>query len=241
VYANVQQVWSVDYRSCDRLFVRLSTSINLRKGESIYLMPRTNIAVDEKIAYEISDEAAKANKTLYAFVNESLDAALKVYKDGGSPSDIYPSWRFAQIMKDVDAIPVPGDLLEKMIKRSFEKEEEKQWLLNTWFEEGKKIGAYLQLSAPKISDLSEEVRALQEMLPVKRIELKSLDDDGEQIQESSDGKPKLFLVRAIGAGLSIESTYCAEHFLRGVISAYSLNVISRKVSEGIIELKVGNP
>jgi hypothetical protein len=204
------------------------------KGVSLKEMPRSNIAVDEKIAYEISDEATKTNKTLYAFVNESLDADLKVYRDGGSPSDIYPSWRFAQIMKDVDAIPIPGDLLEKMIKRSFEKQDEKEWLLKTWFDEGRKLGAYLQLSAPKISELTAEAKALQEMLPVKRIELKR----AHGWNNTGDEEDSRLLVRAVGAGLSMESTDCAAQFLRGIISAYSLRVVNSKVSEGIIEFEV---
>jgi hypothetical protein len=197
-------------------------------------MPRSNIAVDEKIGFEISDEATKANKTLFAFVNESLDADLKVYKEGGAPSDIYSSWRFAQIMKDVDAIPIPGNLLEKMIKRSFEKPEEKAWLLKVWFDEGRKLGAYLHLSAPEISELTAEVTALQEMLPVKRIELK------RSTRSSVEGKEEdsRLVIRAVGAGLSIESTDCAEQFLEGIISAYSLRIVSSKISEGIIELEV---
>ncbi|MDH2902126.1 MAG: hypothetical protein PXY39_14250 [archaeon] len=199
-------------------------------------MPRSNIAADEKIAYEISDEATRANKTLYAFVNESLDADLKVYKEGGSPSDIYPSWRFAQIMKDVDAIPLPGDLLEKMIKRSFERGDEKEWLLKAWFEEGKKLGEYLRLSAPRISELTIEARALQEMLPVKRIELKTRQDEDNSTSDSKEDSK--LLVRAVGAGLSRESTDCAAQLLQGIISAYSLRVRSSRISEGIIELVV---
>jgi hypothetical protein len=192
-------------------------------------LPRSNIAVDEKLAYEMSSEAAKSNKTFYAFVNESLEAVLKVYKDGGGPSDIFPSWRFAQIMKDVDAIPIPGDLLERMIKRCFESPSERDWLLKIWFDEGKRLGTYLQLSAAKITDLSLEVRALQKMLPVKRIDIKTI---GEKEDESR------LVVRAVGAGLSIESTQCAEKFLEGIISSYSLRVVSSKISEGIIELEV---
>ncbi|MDG6995434.1 MAG: hypothetical protein JRN52_05885, partial [Nitrososphaerota archaeon] len=181
-------------------------------------MPRSNIATEEKIAYSIADEAGKANKTLYAFVNESLEADLKVYKDGGTPSDIYPSWRFVQMLKDVDAIPVPGDLLEKLIRRSYENPSEREWLLKTWFDEGKRLGTYLQLGSPKIAELTAEVRALQDMLPVKRIELKS-----DEKNESG------LIVRAVGIGLSAESTRCAEQFLRGIISSYSLNVTGSKV------------
>lgn len=132
------------------------------------------------------------------------------------------------MLKDVDAIPVPGDLLEKMIRRSYENPSEREWLLKTWFDEGMRLGTYLQLSSPQIAELTAEVKALQGMLPVKRIELKNYEKDKTSL-----------IVRAIGVGLSAESTRCAEQFLRGIIASYSLNVTNSKVSEGIIELLVG--
>jgi hypothetical protein len=190
-------------------------------------MARTNISIDEEVAASLSDEATRENKTMYAFSNESLRVILNVCRNGGRPEDVYTSWMFTRILKDLDTVPTPGDLVEKLLRKLYEVD--KEWLLHTWFEEGQRIGAYLHLSSPRMQDLSVEAKEISKLglLPVKRLELE-YDGDNE------------FIVRVVGAGLSEESTTCADQFFKGIISAYSLYVVSSKVSEGIIELRVSN-
>jgi hypothetical protein len=190
-------------------------------------MARTNISIDEEVAASLSDEATRENKTMYAFSNESLRVILNICRSGGRPEDVYTSWMFTRILKDLDTVPTPGDLVEKLLRKLYEAD--KEWLLHTWFEEGQRIGAYLHLSSPRMQDLSVEAKEISKLglLPVKRLELERDGDDE-------------FIVRVVGAGLSEESTTCADQFFKGIISAYSLYVVSSKVSEGIIELRVSN-
>jgi hypothetical protein len=190
-------------------------------------MARTNISIDEEVAASLSDEATRENKTMYAFSNESLRVILNICRSGGRPEDVYTSWMFTRILKDLDTVPTPGDLVEKLLRKLYEVD--KAWLLQTWFEEGQRIGAYLHLSSPRMQDLSVEAKEISKLglLPVKRLELERDGDDE-------------FIVRVVGAGLSEESTTCADQFFKGIISAYSLYVVSSKVSEGIIELRVSN-
>jgi hypothetical protein len=190
-------------------------------------MARTNISIDEEVAASLSDEATKENKTIYALSNESLKAILNICKSGGRPEEVYVSWMFTRILKDLDIVPTPGDLVEKLLKKLYESD--KDWLLSTWFEEGQRIGAYLRLTSPRMLDLSEEAKDISKvgLLPVKRLEMESEGEDG-------------FTVRVVGAGLSEESTSCADQLIKGIISAYSLHVVSSKMSEGIIELRVSD-
>jgi hypothetical protein len=190
-------------------------------------MARTNISIDEEVAHSLSDEATRENKTMYAFSNESLRAILNICKNGGRPEDVYTSWMFTRILKDLDTVPTPGDLVEKLLGKLYEVD--KEWLLRTWFEEGHRLGTYLRLSSPRMLDLSAEAKDLSKLglLPVKRLEMES---DGEDE----------FTIRVVGAGLSEESTSCADQLFKGIVSAYSLHVVSSKMSEGIIELRVSN-
>jgi hypothetical protein len=190
-------------------------------------MARTNISIDEEVAASLSDEAAKENKTIYALSNESLKAILNICKSGGRPEEVYVSWMFTRILKDLDIVPTPGDLVEKLLKKLYESD--KDWLLSTWFEEGQRIGAYLRLTSPRMLDLSEEAKDISKvgLLPVKSLKMESEGEDG-------------FTVRVVGAGLSEESTSCADQLIKGIISAYSLHVVSSKMSEGIIELRVSD-
>jgi len=188
-------------------------------------MARTNIAVDEAVAESLADEATRENKSLYALTNEALGSVLRICKYGGTPREVYPSWRFSRILKDTDAIPLPGDLMEKLIKKVYALE--KDWLLTEWFEEGKRIGSYLHMYAEDFKELVSRVDELQGFLPVKRVEFERKEEDGKAT----------IAVRVIGAGLSQESTTCTEWFLRGILSAYSHRITKSTMSEGMIEIR----
>jgi hypothetical protein len=188
-------------------------------------MARTNIAVDEKTADLLADEATRENKSFYALTNEALTAVLRICEYGGSPKEVYPSWRWSRILKDTDAIPLPGGFLEKLMKRVYQSD--KDWLLKEWFDEGKRVGSYLHMYAQEFEELIPRVDELQGLLPVKRVEIERKDEEGRVN----------ILVRVIGAGFSLESTSCTEQFVLGILSAFPYKILSSRVFEGMIEVK----
>ncbi|MEM0117902.1 MAG: hypothetical protein QXV32_05605 [Conexivisphaerales archaeon] len=189
-------------------------------------MARTNVAVEETVAYMLADEAARQNKTLYAFTNELLKTSLRICREGGNLNEIYPAWRFSKMTREVDTVPLPGDLLEKMISRLSTLDE--GWLLKTWQEEGVRIGTYLHMYEPTFERLSALVKEMEFLLPIKRLDIL-------RVERQDGGR---YIVRAIGAGLSPSSTKCAEALLQGLLNTYAMTVVSSRVSEGIIELVV---
>ncbi len=193
-------------------------------------MPRTNISVADEVADSLSEEAMRRNKTLYAFANESLEAVVEVCKLSGEPAEIPPAWKMGRMLKDLDAVPLPGDLVEKLVKKLYGTE--KEWLLKIWEAEGDRIGKYLQMGYQDLGQLSQAAVEFQGLLPLKRIEVRSVGQ--------GDAKGRM-VVRAVGAGMSPESTACAEHFIRGIITSYSWEVRQSKASEGILELEIAKP
>ena len=189
-------------------------------------MPRTNISIADGVADGLSAEAMKRNKTLYAFANESLEAVISVCKLAGEPSDVFPSWKMSRMLKDVDAVPLPGDLVEKLIKKLYAVD--RDWLLKTWAREGGRIGNYLQMSYAEISQLSEAAIEFQGLLPLKRVEARSI---------AGGERPRMNL-HAIGLGLSEESTECAAQFIKGIVESYGWSVKGSRGSEGILELEI---
>jgi hypothetical protein len=187
-------------------------------------MARTNIAVDEETADLLADEATRENKSLYALTNEALTAVLKICKYGGAPDEVYPSWRWSRILKDTDAIPLPGSLMEKLVQKAYMTD--KDWLLSEWFEEGKRVGSYLHMYAPDFQLLASRVDELEGLLPVKRVEIERKDEQGRGI----------ISVRVIGAGFSRESTNCTQQFVLGVLDSYPYKVVDSRVSDGMIEI-----
>ena len=193
-------------------------------------LPRTNISVADDVADRLSEEAMKRNKTLYAFANESLEAVVAVCRLSGEPHEIPPAWKMGRMLKDLDAVPLPGDLVEKLVRKLFETE--KEWLLKTWEAEGDRVGRYLQMGYPELSQLSQAAVEFQGLLPLKRIE----------VRNASDGSVKgRMLVRAVGAGLSVESTACAERFIAGIVRSYSWEVKQSRATGGILELEISKP
>ncbi len=190
-------------------------------------MPRTNISIADEVADRLSAEAMRRNKTLYAFANESLEAVISVCRQSGEPSEVVPSWKLGKMLKEVDAVPIPGDLVEKILKKLFETD--RDWLMKVWGAEGKRIGSYLQMGYQELPQLSEAAVEFQGLLPLKRVEVRSLGDP------SSKGR---MVLRAVGVGLSEESTACAEQFVRGIVESYGWSVKGSKVAEGILELEV---
>jgi hypothetical protein len=192
---------------------------------------RTNIAVDDGVAEQLSFEAGKENKTQYALANESLLAVLEVAKGGGNPRQIYPSWKFVSMMKDVGCLVLPEALVEKLIGRMYTID--KDWLLKAWYEEGVRLGSFLKMSAVNPEDLSRVIGEFQVLLPAQKIEFKKI--SGNEGYRKFDGST--FEIRAMGVGNSVESTSCADQFIKGIFYAYSLEIIEEKVSRGIINIK----
>jgi hypothetical protein len=151
-------------------------------------MARTNIAVEQAVADDLSLEAGRANKTLYALANESPLAVLEVVKAGGAPKRIPASWRFVSMMKDMDCIGLPGDLVEKIVARMYASDNE--WLLRTWFEQGSRLGSYLRMFAKSPEELGgviEQFQVLISVMPLHKIEFRKV----------SEGE---YVMRAVGSG-----------------------------------------
>lgn len=190
-------------------------------------VPRTNISIADDVADELSSEAMKRNKTLYAFANESLTAVISVCKLSGEPREVLHSWRMARMLKDVEAVPLPGDLVEKMLKKLYETDQ--TWLLKTWFAEGARLASYLRMAYEELPSLAQAAVEFQGVLPLRRLEFRSIEEG-----ETKGG----LLLRALGAGLSAESTACAEQLIRGIVDSYSWAVVSSRTAEGILELQL---
>ncbi len=190
-------------------------------------MARTTISIDQVIADSLAREAEKQNKTLFGFANESLADVLRICEAGGSTKEIYSSWDFGRILKDTDSLPVPGVLIEKIVKRMYSVDS--KWLLDAMFEEGVNIGSYLKLRFPDFEDLIPRLFDLQSFLPIKRVEFEPISTTTDRMTVS---------VRVLGAGPSLEATRCAEQFLAGLLSQYPYEITQTRVTDGIIDAKI---
>jgi hypothetical protein len=190
-------------------------------------LPKSSISVDSSVATELSDEATRESKTLYAFANECLRSVLSVCKEGGSVQEIYSSWKLARMSREFGSTPLfSRELLDAIVRIAYSKE--KETLLELCQQYGRNYGVFLSMNYPKKEDLVKLVGQMQPAGPSRIAELKVVPDSGGRTEYS---------FRYVSS-LSAELTQCMERYLTGMFSAFSLRTISSKIGVGIIELKL---
>jgi hypothetical protein len=186
-------------------------------------LARTSISVDSKIAEELTNEAIRLKKTVYGFTNQSLEAILKVCKQGGTLDELYPSWKMNKMERDIAAPTLlTPNLIEWMILQASKHEEEQ--LHQAWFRAGKELGTYVKLDNPSVEELTRLIDDIQKAIPVKSVKL--------YYNASED----TFVWRLVSL-YSQDFNVCSSYLLEGVLSAFSLVLTGRTVSGGVLELR----
>ena len=189
-------------------------------------MARTNIAVDDKIATMFADEAARANKTLYSFSNECLEAALKILQEHGSVDEIYPFWLQTKMSKEVDGMPLMNrGLLDSMVRTFYSKDSEA--ILKIFFDCGVLFGSYIKMKFKDLDEVWNLINLFRTSLPARLFEMDRKVDQGG----------KSYVMRYV-SGISIEMTVCMGKYFDGLFSCYSTNRQSRITSGGVVEMEI---
>jgi hypothetical protein len=182
-------------------------------------MARTNISVDQNIFDAFSVEAARQNKTLFAFANESLSVLTKVASEGGSPSDLYSMWRSMTLLKQFDVITLPADFVDDVTAELYASH--KEATLKRFSEIGSRFVTVLKIFAPELLDLTGVEKDFRGLLPIKQLAIK---DQGKGT----------FEIDVVGAGRRIEST----EFLIAIVRGYGYTVTRQETNIGTIRLWV---
>ena len=148
-------------------------------------MARTNISVDQNIFDAFSVEAARQNKTLFAFANESLSVLTKVASEGGSPSDLYSMWRSMTLLKQFDVITLPADFVDDVTAELYASH--KEATLKRFSEIGSRFVTVLKIFAPELLDLTGVEKDFRGLLPIKQLAIK---DQGKGTFEIDGGREK---------------------------------------------------
>ncbi len=186
-------------------------------------MARTNISVDQNVFDAFSAEAARQNKTLFAFANESLSVITKVAEEGGRPSDLYSMWRSVTLLKQFDVITLPADFVDDVTAELYASH--KEATLKRFSDIGSRFVSVLKIFAPELSDLTSVEKDFRGLLPIKQLAIKE------------QGKGTLE-IDVVGAGRRIESTECAREFLIAIVRGYGYTVIKQETNIGTIRLWV---
>jgi hypothetical protein len=183
-------------------------------------MTRTNISVDEAVFDEFSSEAKRANKTLFAFANETLSTMAKISSEGGDPTELYSLWRAITVVKQVDVITFPSDFVDELIAKEYA--DDKEGLLKMFSDLGSRLVGVLKIAASDIDELALLGKDFALLLPLKQFKI-------------TRGKnPDSVEIGIVGAGRRIESTECSFVFLQSILNGYGYTVTKHEINTGTI-------
>lgn len=186
-------------------------------------MARMSLAVESNLGEELSQLAKKKNMTLYALTNEIIEAGLDAINEGMELEFLKDFWKTYRILKDFDAILLPSEFMDSILKRLYEKDRE--FLLNSFYRLGRDVGKYLRILANTPEQLFELGHTLLKFYPLKTVNIRSLG-------------PSLYEVNAFGVGGTIESTECVFELAKGIFEEFRLKIVESEISKGLLRIKI---
>ena len=189
---------------------------------------RSNIAVSDEIAAELSQRAEKDGKTVFALTNECLGASLRICASGGSPEEIYGAWKMNRIGKDIGALQWVGrNLMERLVREFAPLDPEK--FAKMWQDAGYNFGVYMQVCFPTIDDVASLIGQLKQSFNIGRIDF----IEAEKNSQNGSSEYSLNVVSSYSAELlTYVSAYC-----RGILSSYGLDLVESNIASGVVRLR----
>ena len=186
-------------------------------------MTRTTLSVDENIANQLASIAREKKMTLYAFVNEILDNAVKLFNEGADIKTAYELWAVHKLLSEVDAVILPSDFMDSIISDVCKYNE--QELYKKFRQLGHETATLIRIYARDLDELIQLAVNYSKYLPLKRIEARYLGNG-------------TYEVGIVGAGGVIESTRCINEFIKGLLEAYQVAILENEISKSVIHLKL---
>ncbi len=184
-------------------------------------MVRTNLSVDKDVFEEFADEADRRKITLFAFANASMSTITKVSREGGNPEELYRLWKLISILKQVDVVTLPSDLIESLVRRLYRSDS--TFLHERFRQLGSSVVGLLKMEADNVEKLALLGKDFAMLVPLKHFSVTPLKDGRIQVD-------------AAGVGKGRESTECAAEFLKAVIVGYGYLITGEELHTGTIRL-----
>lgn len=183
-------------------------------------MTRLNISLKNDIVKALEEISEKDGKTVSSIVSEASAIYLEAEKLGLRLTDVMKAVRILGLTEQINAIPVPGILLDRMIELSYKYSDKES--REIWFERGRVLGNIMKAYASTIEDFSGFISEYRLFLPADLFEV-----------EVDQGNVAIVLS---GAGYSQEAAICTAEGVSGFLSAYGYEPDGSETSEGFIKV-----
>ncbi len=176
------------------------------------------IAVRGDLLQKIMEIANKDGKSIYGFVNEIFEQAIRAEELKLSLSEVIEFYTLIEIMKKAGAVITASDILDHLINKLYPIEKES--LQERWYLSGVWYGKYL---STRFNDALGVFKKVLEacIWNISEANL-SINDDGTAS------------LRCVAPNQSRESTELFSRFLKGVLSALNFKVTKEESWRGII-------
>ena len=177
--------------------------------------------VEDSVFDEVSVQARRQGRTLYAFMNEALSVMTKICADGGDPSELLEMWRLTSTLKLLEVVTLPSDFVDDWIVQLYHidrgppEKGERAWR--------EACGAAADNSGD-VDRLSQLAQDLKMILPIKELRM---------VSDAEKGSIELSI---LGAGRRFESTDCCGAFITALLGGYGYSVVKQEIGLGTIRI-----
>lgn len=183
-------------------------------------MGRINLAADDSLALDLSHEARRQNKSLYAVTNEAIQLYTELLRSRRNPDSVLNTVKLFDIYASANAIPVPETLLDEVLQMAYKCSKEE--LLREWNNQGRVIGELVKGFAPTIEDVKKFLEDTRDLIPPNLLQISPVEDGVEIVMT--------------GTGYSEEASSCTVEGLKGFLEAYGFSVEYSEVSRGFVKI-----
>ncbi|MCS7146436.1 MAG: hypothetical protein RMJ28_00990 [Nitrososphaerota archaeon] len=160
--------------------------------------------------------------TLFSLTNQILETSIMLMKMGVDFQGLRNLVSVLKILKDVDAVVIPSDFLDKLIAELYKNNQRE--IQGSFKQLGGELAEYFKLEAMDIEKLVTLAQTLSTFFPLKRVSLRRLDHSSYELS-------------AVGVGGRLESTVCVYYFIEGVLEKYGFEIQDKTISRGLINIR----
>lgn len=181
---------------------------------------RVSLAVARDVAEELANVADSSGMTQYALANELLRLGLELIKSGYSPAQVRELAYFYRIMTELEIVPIPGRVLDKLISDVYRVD--KETILKVWCDAGKMLAGYIKAVFRDLEAVKSFVPYLAKIVPAKKFDVKIQQDEVQ--------------IDIVGIGYSLESVEANAAAARCLLEEFEYKVQEVITAPGILHI-----
>ena len=196
------------------IYIYISIAMSARQA-------RVNIAVSKDVADELAKVAEERGMTQFALASELLKLGLELVENGYDTQQVRELLTFYKIMSELEIVPIPGRLLDKMITDMYKINS--QVMEQLWCEAGKMLAGYIKALFGDLSGVVSLVPYLARILPAKRFEVKVAENN--------------VVIDVVGIGYGVESVQVNAVAARCLLEEFGYKVEKVVTVPGVLKME----